>query len=209
MKIKIYESHSQYQKIQIFQKENFGKSLYLNDIEQFSEFDENKYHEAMSNVPLAIHSKPEHILVIGGGDGGVARECLKNFEVESIDVCEIDKDVVDICKQHFPQIACSFENPKVNLLYEDGSLFLKNTNKKYDVIIVDSTDPDDTSEPLFGKNFYQDLSLVSKENTIIVLQFEGCFFNSQRLKLKIFFIKSSYLAVSYNAICFFIFISYY
>ena len=181
MKIKIFESYSAYQKIQIFQKENLGKCLYLNNIEQFSEFDENEYHETISNVPLAIHPKPKHILVIGGGDGGVARECLKNSHVESIDVCEIDKNVVDICKEHFPQMTCSFEDPRVNIFYEDGSLFLKNSNKKYDVVIVDSTDPDDTSEPLFGKKFYQDLSFVSKENTIIVLQFEGCFFNNKRL----------------------------
>tara|TARA_S200002703_G_scaffold127285_1_gene113907 strand:- start:2403 stop:3167 length:765 start_codon:yes stop_codon:yes gene_type:complete len=181
MKNKIFDKKSPYQKIEVFEKDNLGKALYLNGIEQFSEFDEHVYHEVMAGVPLAVNKKPKNILVIGGGDGGIARECLKNSLVESIDVCEIDKNVFDICKEYFPQISCSFDDPKVNIFYEDGSLFLKNANKKYDVIIVDSTDPDETSDPLFGEEFYKNLSLVSKQETIITLQFEGCFFNNKRL----------------------------
>lgn len=183
MKIKIFEKNSPYQKIQVFEKENLGKalSLYLNGIEQFSAFDEHIYHEVMAGVPLAINETPSNVLIIGGGDGGVARECLKNDLVKSIDVCEIDKNVIDTCKKYFPQISCSFADPKVNIIYEDGSLFLKTANKKYDVVIVDSTDPDDTSEPLFGKEFYENLELVSKKDTIITLQFEGCFFTNKRL----------------------------
>lgn len=181
MKNKIFDKKSSYQKIEVFEKGNLGKALYLNGIEQFSEFDEHIYHEVMAGVPLAINKKPNDILVIGGGDGGIARECLKNNLVESIDVCEIDKDVVDVCKEYFPQMSHAFNDSKVNIFYKDGSLFLKNANKKYDVIIVDSTDPDDTSDPLFGKEFYKNLSLVSKEETIITLQFEGCFFDNKRL----------------------------
>jgi spermidine synthase len=181
MKTKIYEKKSPYQKIEIFKKEGMGKSLYINNIEQFSEFDEHKYHETMAGVPLAIHPKPNNILIIGGGDGGIVRECLKNNSVESIDLCEIDEYVINICKKHFPQITKSLENPKVNIFNEDGSVFLKKTKKDYDIIIVDSTDPNETSNGLFSKDFYKDLNLVSNNQTISVLQFEGCFFNNTTL----------------------------
>ena len=181
MRSKIFETQSKFQKIEVYERDKLGKTLYLSNMEQFSEADEHVYHETITKVPLSTHGKPNKVLVIGGGDGGTVRDALKFESVESIDVCEIDPKVVEVCREYFPQMAGSFDNPKVNLFHEDGSLFLKNANKTYDAIIVDSTDPDEPSKTLFCKEFYENLKLVSNKKTIIVLQFEGLFFNPQLL----------------------------
>ena len=99
LKSRIFHKQSEFQKIEVYETENVGKSLFLDDIEQFSEVDEIEYHRTMTEAPFSIHSKPNKILIIGGGDGAIARECLRYKSVESIDLCEIDEEVVSTCRE--------------------------------------------------------------------------------------------------------------
>ena len=167
---RIFKKISKFQKIEVYQTKSFGKSLFLDDIEQFSETDEIEYHDTMTKVPILIHGNPKKILIIGGGDGAIARECIKYDSVEKVDLCEIDEEVVFACKKYFPQMACSFENPKVNLIIEDAKNFVKTTKNKYDIILVDSTDPVNQAIPLFKKDFYQDLKKILKKDGLVSCQ---------------------------------------
>ena len=170
LKKKLFFKKSNFQKIEVYETENFGKSLFLDDIEQFSEVDEIEYHDTMTRVPILIHGNPKKILIIGGGDGGIARECIKYNSVERVDLCEIDEEVIFACKKYFPQMACSFENPMVNLIIGDAKNFVKTTEDKYDIILVDSTDPINQATPLFKKDFYQDLKKILKKDGIVSCQ---------------------------------------
>jgi len=178
LKGRIFHKKSKFQKIEVYETESFGKSLFLDDIEQFSEYDEIEYHGTMTKVPFSIHKKANNILIIGGGDGAIARECLKYHCVKSIDLCEIDKDVVSTCKEYFPQMSCSFSHEKMNIIYEDAKKFVKGNKTKYDIILVDSTDPINTAVPLFKKDFYEDISKMLKPNGLLVCQMQSAAFNS-------------------------------
>lgn len=124
-----------------FYRKSFGKVLILDNIIQCTEFDEFSYQEMMCFLPLCSHPNPEKVLVVGGGDGGVAREAIKHPKVQSIDVVEIDERVVKLSEQYLPFMACGFKNDKVTLHIQDGFEFMKNTVQQYDIIITDSSDP--------------------------------------------------------------------
>jgi len=170
LKERIFHKQSEFQKIEVYETENVGRALFLDDIEQFSEFDEIEYHRTMTEIPVSIHGKPNNILIIGGGDGGIARECLKYDNIKSIDQCEIDEEVVSVCKKYFPQMASSFDDSRVNLTIDDAKDFVKSINKKYDIILVDSTDPINQSKPLFEIDFYRDLKNILKNDGLLSCQ---------------------------------------
>jgi spermidine synthase len=170
LKSRIFHKQSEFQKIEVYETENVGKSLFLDDIEQFSEFDEIEYHDTMTRVPFSIHSNVNKVLIIGGGDGAIARECLRYKSVESIDLCEIDEQVVSTCEKYFPQMAGCLKNDKINIVYEDAQYFIQNTENKYDVILVDSTDPINQSLPLFKEVFYKNIEKILNPNGLVVFQ---------------------------------------
>lgn len=180
----IFSTQSKYQKIQVFEAEGIAKALVLDDEFQFSDIDEYVYHEAITKVPFSINPNANKILVIGGGDGGTVRECLK-FNPTFIDLCELDKSVVDTCKEYFSDMVSSLENEKVTVFYQDGKKFVKETEKKYDLIIVDSTDPFLSSVPLFDETFYKDLKNILTEDGVIVSQIETVT-NSNQIRKNLF-----------------------
>ena len=104
------EVHSKYQHIEIFQTKRFGKLLRLDGVIQLTEFDEANYHEMLAHVPLRTHETPENVLIIGGGDGGIVREIVKYKKVKSINLVEIDNEVIEISKKYLPNISCGLED---------------------------------------------------------------------------------------------------
>jgi spermidine synthase len=145
----LYHARSKYQEIAVLESKKLGRMLVINGITMLTEWDEFAYHEMITHVPLLVHPKPARILIIGGGDGGTLREILKHPEVEKIHVCEIDEAVVNACRKYLPSLASSFDDPRVEILYEDGARFVADKPKTYDVIIVDSTDPLGLGQILF------------------------------------------------------------
>ena len=128
----------------------------LDGIIQLTEFDEFAYQEMMTHPALLIHPEPRRVLIVGGGDGGVAREVARHGCVERIDQCEIDGKVVEAAKRFLPSLSCGFDDPRVRLHIGDGVKFVKEHPGEFDVIIVDSTDPVGPGEALFGEEFYCD-----------------------------------------------------
>ena len=166
---------SDYQKIDVFESDEFGRFLTLDGYMMLTERDEFIYHEMIVHTPMAVHPDCKRVLVIGAGDGGVIRELVKYKNVEQIDVCEIDKKVVDVCKEFMPKTACAFEDNRVYMYYQDGLKFVRKCENLYDLIIVDSTDPGGPGEPLFGIEFYKNMRRALKDGGVIGSQSESPF----------------------------------
>ena len=116
----LYSGKSEFQQIDIFHSEEFGRFLTLEGYMMLTEKDEFIYHEMITHVPLAVHPNPEQVLVIGGGDGGAVREIARYKSVKHIDLVEIDETVVDVSRQYLPFTACRLDDPRVHIFYEDG-----------------------------------------------------------------------------------------
>ncbi len=175
---------SEYQRIDVFESQEFGRFLTLDGFMMLTEKDEFIYHEMIVHVPMSVHPNVKHVLVIGAGDGGVIRELSAYPEIERIDMVEIDEEVVKVCKQFLPQTACKFDDERVNLYFQDGLKFIRNKNQEYDLIIVDSTDPFGPGEGLFTKEFYGNCYKALKEDGIVVNQHESPFYKEDALAMQ-------------------------
>ena len=166
-----------YQRIDVFDSEEFGKFISLDGEIVFSEKDEFIYDEMVTHVPMAVHPHVKNVLIIGGGDGGVAKELLQYKSIESIDVVETDRMFVDVCREYFPEVACALDDERVKIHYDDGLRFLRNKKGIYDLIINDSTDPFGHTEGLFTKEFYGSCYNALKDDGIMVYQHGSPFYD--------------------------------
>ena len=177
----LFSGESEYQRIDVFDSEEFGKFISLDGEIVFSEKDEFIYDEMVTHVPMAVHPCVKDVLIIGGGDGGVAKELLQYDCVEHIDVVETDEMFVEVSRKFFPEVACALDDPRVEVHYDDGLRFLRNKKAKYDLIINDSTDPFGHTEGLFTKEFYGSCYSALKEDGIMVYQHGSPFYDEDEL----------------------------
>jgi spermidine synthase len=180
----LYSSQSEFQHIDVFSSPDFGRFLILDGYMMFTEKDEFIYHEMITHVPMAVHPKVERVLIIGAGDGGTARELTRYATVKHIDVVEIDPQVVAVCREFFPAMTKSFDDPRVHIHYEDGLRYIRRVKDEYDLIIVDSTDPFGPGEGLFTKEFYGNCFKALKEDGIMVNQHESAFYSNDAMAVK-------------------------
>ncbi len=180
----LYSGRSEFQRIDVFSSEEFGRFLTLDGYMMLTERDEFIYHEMIVHVPMAVNPDIDNILVIGAGDGGVLRELSKYGTIHKIDIVEIDEEVVRVCKEFLPQTACGFDDPRVNVFYQDGLKFVRRCENKYDLIIVDSTDPFGPGEGLFTKEFYGNCYKALTDNGIMVNQCESPFYAEDRAAMQ-------------------------
>ncbi|XP_076063185.1 spermidine Synthase [Oratosquilla oratoria] len=184
----LLEKKSEYQDIKIFESTHFGRVLVLDGAIQCTERDEASYQEMITFLPLNAHPCPKKVLIVGGGDGGVAREVAKHPQVESIVQCEIDKEVIEACKKYIPSMGCGFDNPKHRLYIDEGTKFIECTKEKFDVIITDSSDPvvpeDDSEEgkkgpadTLYNADTYLKMKEKLEEGGILCFQGENMWQN--------------------------------
>lgn len=177
----LYSAQSDYQRIDVFESPEFGRFVTLDGDIIFSEADEFIYNEMVTHVPMSVHPDVKKVLIIGGGDGGVAREFCRYPEIEEIDVVESDEMFVDVCRQFFPETAKGFEDPRVKIFYEDGLRFLRDKMNAYDMIVNDSTDPFGHTEGLFTKEFYGSCYKALKEDGIMVYQHGSPFYDEDEV----------------------------
>ena len=154
----------------------FGPALVLDGAIQATSCDEFIHHEMITHVPLYTHSHPEDILVMGGGDGGSIREALKHPEVKSIQLLGADQRVVEVSKKYLPEISAGLEDPRVEILYEDGGNYFQGMKDKYDVIIVDSPDFAGLTEGTAQGEFYQSIHTALREDGLFVTPTGSPFF---------------------------------
>ena len=134
VKQKLFEGQSDFQKVSVYDTKSHGRMLFNDDLAMVSERDEFIYHDMIAHPALFLHPNPKRVLVIGGGDGGTAREVMRHKNVETCVMVEIDQMVIDACIAHIPQTAVAFSNPKMDLRVEDGVVFAKEYRKKFPMV---------------------------------------------------------------------------
>ncbi|EQC51957.1 polyamine aminopropyltransferase [Bacteriovorax sp. DB6_IX] len=184
----LYSKKSEFQTVDVVETKGHGRMLLNDGLVMVTERDEFVYHDMITHVPLFVHPNPKNVLVIGGGDGGTAREVLRHPGVEKCTMVEIDGLVCEACMEFIPQTAEVLKgHDKLNLIIGDGVKFVEETTEKFDIIIVDSTDPIGPAAPLFGPEFYGNVKKCLADNGIVVSQGESPFFNGdiQKSMLKV------------------------
>ena len=179
----LYSGKSQYQRIDVYESKEFGRFLTLDGNLMFTEKDEFIYHEMMVHVPMAVHPNPQKVLVIGAGDGGVIRELVKYESVTKIDLVEMDKQVVEVCRKYIRGTARALDDERVNIEYTDGLKYIRKRENEYDVIIVDSLDPFGAGEGLFTKEFYGTCHNALTADGIMVNQHESAFYKNEAVAM--------------------------
>lgn len=168
------------QRIDVLVSDEFGKFLALDGEILFSEKDEFIYDEMVTHIPMAVHPDVKNVLIIGGVDGGVARELINYKCIERIDVVEPDEMLVEVCRKHFPELTCGLDDDRVNVYIQDALRFLRNKTGDYDLIINDATDPFGYTEGLFTKEFYGSCYKALKSDGIMVYQHGSPFYSEDK-----------------------------
>ncbi|XP_057951744.1 spermidine synthase 2-like [Malania oleifera] len=176
----LFRGKSEYQDVLVFQSSTYGKVVILDGALQLTERDEFAYQEMLTHIPLCSIPNPKKVLVVGGGDGGILREVSRHSSVEQIDICEIDKMVIDVYKQFFPDIAVGYEDPRVTLHMGDGVAFMKSVPKgTYDAIILDAFHVMGSEEEgLCDEEFLETVAKALRAGGVMSSQAESMWFNN-------------------------------
>ncbi|WP_443081816.1 polyamine aminopropyltransferase [Sutcliffiella sp. NC1] len=178
----IYDQKSSCQDVMILDSYNFRRMLVLDGVVQTTSVDGHIYNEMISHVPMSIHPNPQKVLIIGGGDCGVAKEVTRYEGVEHIDMVEIDELVVKACIEHLPEVSGRLADPRVHYIFDDGVKFAASKKKEYDLIIVDSSDPIGPAKVLFEQSFYESLHEALKDDGMMVCQSQSPIFHADVMK---------------------------
>src|SRR5271163_937730 len=171
----LYEAHTEHQHLVLFEQSFFGKMLMLDGAVQITKRDEFIYQEMMAHVPLFGHGNAREVLIVGGGDCGIAEEVLKHKTVRRLTQVEIDPAVVEFAKKHFPEFAKPvFADQRFASVIDDGMKYVAKcaatTGRRFDVIIVDSTDPQGPGKVLFSRKFYAACKRCMNKGGVLVTQ---------------------------------------
>ncbi|EKE45720.1 spermidine synthase [Oceaniovalibus guishaninsula JLT2003] len=166
----LYEDATGHQRLRVIENPTFGRVLTLDGVVQVTERDEFIYHEMLTHVPIFAHGTAKRVLIVGGGDGGMAREVLRH-PVGSVTMVEIDAGVIDFSREYLPAISDgAFDDPRLEVVIADGADYVRRTEGGFDVIIVDSTDPVGPGEVLFTDHFYGHAARALAPGGILVTQ---------------------------------------
>ncbi|WP_414040396.1 polyamine aminopropyltransferase [Acidithiobacillus sp. M4-SHS-6] len=170
----LHREQSPYQTIEIFETEHFGTLLTLDGLVMVTDRDNYLYHEMMSHPALFIHPAPKRVLIIGGGDCGTLREVLRHPEVEEATQVELDERVTRVAERFFPELCEKNHDPRAHFHFTDGIAWIQEAEAgRYDVIIVDSTDPVGPAAGLFATDFYAACHHALAEKGVLVAQSES------------------------------------
>jgi len=178
----IHEETTAYQELSVVDTYAYGRLLMLDNCVMTTLKDEFVYHEMISLVALNTHPNPENVLVIGGGDGGSIREVIKHPRVKKATLVEIDARVIEASRQYLPEIAVALQDPDVRVIIDDGIKHVQESKNKYDVILIDSTDPVGPAVGLFAPEFYKNVYEALREDGIMVAQTESPFLGQELIK---------------------------
>ena len=178
LKRSLFQGKSEFQSVDVVETEEFGRALALEDAWMTSERDEAHYHEMIVHPALTCAKRIERVLVIGGGDGGTIREVLRHPEVAHVTMVELDKMVVDVCKEHLPSYGIPWNDPRLHMQFGDGIAYLKgyatgDQGAPYDVILIDGSDPVGPAEGLYASSFYESAKRCLVPGGVLVSQTES------------------------------------
>jgi len=168
----LYQGKSAFQDVLVFRSVSHGVVLVLDGVIQVTERDEFAYQEMITHLAMFAHERPERVLVVGGGDGGVLREVLRHECVKEAYLCEIDEDVVTVSKKFLPGLAASYSDPRVSVKIMDGAKFMDEHAAYFDVIITDSSDPVGPADVLFRPPYFEKMNNALRDGGVICSQGE-------------------------------------
>ena len=178
----LFRSQGDLQDIALFETPGFGRVLTLDGVIQLTTGDEFIYHEMLAHVPILAHGSVRSACVVGGGDGGMLREILKHKTVERAVLVEIDGQVVEFCRTHLPSVSHgAFDDPRTHIVIADGIQYMHECAEKFDLIVIDSTDPAGPGEVLFTERFYADCARALNPGGILVNQNGVPFLQAQEI----------------------------
>lgn len=179
----LHTEKTEYQDLAVVDTLQFGRMLVLDGMVMTTEVDEFVYHEMITHIALNTHPNPKKVLVVGGGDGGAIREVIKHPMVDEAVLAEIDRRVVEVSQRFLPSIAGALTRPQVTLAIGDGVEHVRQNKGKYDVILIDSTEPIGPAAGLFSREFYQDVYEALTPEGIMVAQSESPFVNQDVIQM--------------------------
>jgi spermidine synthase len=185
---RLLSEKTSFQKMEVYETASHGRVLLLDGLVQTTEKDEFFYHEMLVHPAMMSHPRPRDVLIIGGGDGGALREVLRH-RVRRAVLVEIDARVIEVCRKYFPGLAVSFGDRRTEIVVDDGNRFIRKTDRRFDVILVDSSDPVGPSAVLHRKAFYAELKRCLRPGGIIAAQAGAPLFHLEHLRKKRFFLK--------------------
>lgn len=167
----LFQEKTDHQDLVIFHNALFGAVMMLDGVTQLTTADEFIYHEMLAHVPIFGHGAASRVLIIGGGDGGTLREVLRHKTVNHVTQIEIDRAVIEMAKTYMPQVSDgAYEDPRARIIIADGIKYVAESSEKYDIILIDSTDPHGPAEGLFTESFYGNCKRCLTEGGILALQ---------------------------------------
>lgn len=192
----LYGQTSPYQKIEVIENEDYGRVLLLDGLVQTTERDEFFYHEMLAHPACVSHPAPQNLLIIGGGDGGALKEVLR-YPVKQVSLVEIDAQVIEVSKEFFPWLRPSLEDKRTKLVVADGNEFIQNREEKFDVILIDSSDPVGPSTCLHQSDFYKKLRRCLNPKGVVAAQAGSLLYHLEHMREKNDFLKKIFKVVRF------------
>jgi spermidine synthase len=181
----IHQEKTPYQDLLIVDTREYGRALVLDGAIQLTERDEFCYSEMMAHVPLCSHPDPRRVLIVGGGDGAILREVLRHGEVEKCTLIDIDRGVIDASKRYLPTVSSALDNPRADVRCMDALQYIDTTDDRFDVVIVDSTDPVEFAANLFQAPFYANIEKILTPQGILTELTESPFADTALMRQSI------------------------
>ena len=182
----LFDSQTEHQRLVIAESVGFGKIVMLDGVTQLTTADESVYHEMLSHVPMLAHGSVREVLVVGGGDGGMIEEVFKHASVQRVTMAELDGGVIALARTHLPELSNgAFDDPRLEIVIGDGKDYVAASDRQFDLVIVDSTDPIGPGEALFTPTFYADCRRLLRPGGVIVTQNGVPFFQAAELEATI------------------------
>lgn len=181
-KEKLHEVQSAYQHLEVYATETYGNLMVLDGCVMLTDRDNFLYHEMISHPALFTHADPRRVVIIGGGDCGTLREVLKHPGVEKVTQIDIDEEVTKAAARFFPALTASNDDPRAELLFEDGVKWINEApENSVDVIIIDSTDPVGPAEGLFKADFLAKCHRLLRDAGVMVQQSEAPLYHTANI----------------------------
>lgn len=187
---------SPHQRIEVWDTPQLGRLFTLDTRPMTSVGDEFVYHECMVHPAALAHPEPHGALVLGGGDGGAARQLLAHPSIERIVVAELDEAVVSMAREHLTDVhRGAFDDARVHVAIGDAARFVETATERFDLVVFDLTPPDSPAAELYTPAFYARLKRVLAPRAMVSMHLGSAQFHLDRAAALVRGLRASFAIV--------------